>query len=169
MKQDSLFFRAFYYSLGQERDGKGSSHCLARGKGWLCKAKGGCERRPASAGVGLLGTSPPGSRGARKEGTWLSLLPGGQGRIWHLVRDEAGVVLKAPAVQALAWFRRSASLAPRTGNGSVCFSGSGKYVGLILEVASVVVPVTKAGARGGALSYCQGEIPRWCEQDSPLG
>lgn len=112
---------------------------------------------------------PPGSRGAREEGTWLSLLPGGQGRIWHLGRDEAGVVLKAPAVQALARFRRSASLAPRTGNGSVRFSGSGKYVGLILEVASVVVPVTKAGARGGALSCCQGEIPRQCEQDSLLG
>jgi len=37
----------------------------------------------------------------------------------------------------------SASLSPRTGNGSVRFSRSGKYTGLILDVVAVMVQVTK--------------------------
>lgn len=39
--------------------------------------------------------------------------------------------------------QHSASLSPRTGNGSVHFSGSGKHVGLILDVVPVMVWVTK--------------------------
>lgn len=51
--------------------------------------------------------------------------------------------MKARAVQVLLWVSAQPSLSPRAGNGSVRFSRSGKYAGLILDVVSVVVQVTK--------------------------